>query len=64
MQKELDLEVNGAGAPDTNNLMRLIQGTVMPQVSTLCYCTTAVLRYITDIMEHFTTSEGMVMAFI
>lgn len=34
MQKELDLDINGVGGngPDTNNLMRLIQGTVMPQV--------------------------------
>lgn len=33
MQKELDLEISGTVAADTSNLMRLIQGTVMPQVS-------------------------------
>ena len=34
MQKELDLEISGTVAADTSNLMRLIQGTVMPQVHT------------------------------
>lgn len=34
MQKELDLEISGSVAADTSNLMRLIQGTVMPQVHT------------------------------
>ena len=34
MQKELDLEISGTVAADTSNLMRLIQGTVMPQVPT------------------------------
>lgn len=33
MQKELDLEISGTVAADTSNLMRLIQGTVMPQVT-------------------------------
>ena len=36
MQRELDLEVVGTGVPDTSNLMRLIQGTVMPQVRAIC----------------------------
>jgi hypothetical protein len=38
LQKELDLEYNGTGAPDTQNMMMLIQGTVMPQVRTVSYC--------------------------
>lgn len=39
MQKELDLEISGSVAADTSNLMRLIQGTVMPQVHThACIC--------------------------
>ena len=44
MQKELDLEISGTVAADTSNLMRLIQGTVMPQVlthaSAVCYTRT------------------------
>jgi hypothetical protein len=38
MQKELDLEISGSVAADTSNLMRLIQGTVMPQVHTYICC--------------------------
>lgn len=38
MQRELDLDMTvGGGGPDTNNLMRLIQGTVAPQVGRMAF---------------------------
>ena len=51
MQRELDLDMAaGGGGPDTNNLMRLIQGTVAPQVG-----------WLSDLLSLFVSSSQYVV---